>query len=237
MDHRISPVTAETRPMTPRRFPRTAPTALLTGGILFGLFLTGCATTPPNESDRAPRDVQQALDRGECRAAYNALEAADAAASVDVRLSVARVCLQRGEFARTRDITDAIQQTNPDHPDIDYAAYLGALAHLGTWNRASSVPPKQRSEQGRRVFRQLAAFLDDYPMSEYTESIAPRLSRLRETLADIELQIADQAAARGRSDEARARVRYVRDYYPGTTAAKTAAERLAESDDEDTSAD
>jgi len=232
MDHRISPVTAETRPMTPRRFPRTAPTALLTGGILFGLFLTGCATTPPNGSNRTPQDVQQALDRGECRAAYSALEAADAASSVDVRLSVARVCLQRGEFARTRDITDAIQQTNPDHPDIDYAAYIGALAHLGTWNRASSAPPKQRSEQGREVFRHLAAFLDDYPMSEYTESIAPRLARLRGTLADIELQIADQAATTGRDEEARARLKYVRDYYPGTPAGRTAADRLDAPDDE-----
>ncbi len=238
MDHRISPVTPESTPMTPRRFRHARPTALLAAGALLGLVVTGCATTQPDASDdRAPQDVQQALDRGDCRAAYSALDAASNPASIDVRLSVARVCLQRGEFSRTRDLADAIQQEDPDHPDIDYAAYLGALAQLGTWNRASALPLKRRSEQGRQVFRQLAAFLDDYPMSEYTESLAPRLARLRETLADIELQIADRAAEKGRDEEAQARVRYVRDYYPGTTAGQTAAERLEASDDEDTDTD
>nr|WP_019594419.1 outer membrane protein assembly factor BamD [Thioalkalivibrio sp. ALM2T] len=221
----------------PRRVRHASPTAALTAGALFGLILAGCATTPPNGSERPAEDIRYALERGDCRAAYSALDAGDTPAAVDIRLSVARVCLQRGEFARTRNLTDAIHQENPKHPDIDYAAYLGALAHLGTWNRASSAPPKQRSEQGRQVFLKLAAFLNDHPMSEYTESVAPRLARLRENLADIELQIADQAAAEGRSEEALARVQYVRDYYPGTTAGQTAAERLDTSNDEDTAPD
>ncbi len=238
MDRRISPVTPEPNPITPRRFRLATPTAALTASALFGLMLAGCATTPPNGSEPPPEDIRYALERGDCRAAYSALDSADAPASVDVRLSVARVCLQRGEFARTRNLTDTIRQENPDHPDIDYAAYLGALAHLGTWNRATSAPPKQRSEQGRQVFLQLAAFLNDYPMSEYAESIAPRLARMRENLASIELEIADRSAAAGHADEARARIEYVRDYYPGTTAAQTAAERLeARQADEDDAGD
>ncbi|MFO8004445.1 MAG: outer membrane protein assembly factor BamD [Thioalkalivibrio sp.] len=223
--------------MTPRRFPLAIHRSRLAGGMLFGLMLTGCATTQPTVSDAPPQDVQYALERGDCRAAYNALDAAGAPASVDTRLTVARVCLQRGEFARTRNLTDAIGQSHPDHPDIDYAAYLGALAQLGTWNRAAAAPPKQRSEQGRQVFRELAAFLNDYPMSEYTESIAPRLARLRETLADIELQIADQAAESGRAEEAQARLQYVRDYYPGTPAGRKAADRLAAPNDQQTRSD
>ncbi len=235
MDRRISPVTPERNPITAIRFRHAPPTVSLTAGALFGLILAGCATTPPPESDSPPEDVRHALDRGDCRAAYSALDAADAPPSVDVRLSVARVCLQRGEFTRTGNLADVIRQENPDHPDVDYAAYLGALAHLGTWNRASSAPPKQRSEQGRQVFLQLAAFLNDYPMSEYAESIAPRLARMRENLADIELEIAERSAAEGDTDETRARIEYVRDYYPGTTAAKTAAERLEalEADEDD----
>ncbi|WP_018175217.1 MULTISPECIES: outer membrane protein assembly factor BamD [unclassified Thioalkalivibrio] len=221
MDRRINPVTPE-QPTFATHGLRLS----LAACALFGLTLTGCATTPPQGAGSPPADIQNALDRGECRAAYDALDATDAEASVDVRLSVARVCLQRGEFTRTRNLADAILEDHPHHPDIDYAAYLGSLAQLGTWNRASSVPPKQRSEQGRQVFLRLAAFLNDYPMSEYTESVAPRLARLRENLAEIELQIADQSAADGNQEEAHARTEYVRDYYPGTAAAKTAADRL-----------
>ncbi|WP_019626040.1 outer membrane protein assembly factor BamD [Thioalkalivibrio sp. ALJT] len=202
-----------------------APVSLATC-VLIGLALTGCATTPPQGADSPPADVRHALDRGDCRVAYDALDTADAPSAVDVRLSVARVCLQRGEFTRTRNLADAILEDHPNHPDTDYAAYLGALAQLGTWNRATAMPPQQRSEQGRQVFLRLAAFLNDYPMSEYTESLAPRLARLRENLADIELQIADQAAAAGHQEEARARAEYVRDYYPGTSAARKAADRL-----------
>jgi outer membrane protein assembly factor BamD len=209
----------------------------VTGGMLLGLALTGCATTQTTASDAPTQGVQNALERGDCRTAYDALETTETPPSVDTRLAVARVCLQRGEFARTANLIEAIEQSHPDHPDIDYAAYLGALAQLGKWNRAAALPPKQRSEQGRQVFRQLAGFLDDYPMSEYTESIAPRLARLRETLADIELQIADQAAAAGRADEAEARLRYVRDYYPRTPAGRAAADRLAASSDEETRSD
>ena len=226
MDRRISPVTPEQTTFAPNGPRHSLGTVSLAACALFGLVLTGCATTPPQGTDSPAADVRHALERGDCRAAYDALDTADAPASVDVQLSVARVCLQRGEFARTRNLADAIQQEQPNHPDIDYAAYLGALAQLGTWNRASSVPPKQRSEQGRQVFLRLAAFLNDYPMSEYTESIAPRLARLRENLAEIELQIADQSAAAGNREEAHARTEYVRDYYPGTSAAQTAADRL-----------
>ncbi|WP_026280801.1 outer membrane protein assembly factor BamD [Thioalkalivibrio sp. ALE30] len=232
MDRRISPVTPEQSTFAPNSHRRSLAPVSLAACVLIGLALTGCATTPPQGADSPPADVRHALDRGDCRAAYDALDTAEAPGAVDVRLSVARVCLQRGEFTRTRNLADAILEEHPNHPDIDYAAYLGALAQLGTWNRASSVPPKQRIEPGRQVFLRLAAFLNDYPMSEYTESVAPRLARLRENLADIELQIADQSAAAGTQDEAHARTEYVRDYYPGTAAAQTAADRL-QSQEED----
>lgn len=219
-------MTPEQLTFAPNGFRHSLGTVSLAACALFGLVLTGCATTPPQGANDSPEDVRHALDRGDCRAAYDALDTADAPSSVDVRLSVARLCLQRGEFTRTRNLAGVILQEQPNHPDIDYVAYLAALAQLGTWNRASSAPPKQRSEQGREVFLQLAAFLKDYPLSEYAESVAPRLARMRENLADIELEIADRLAAAGNQEQAYARTQYVRDYYPGTSAAQTAADRI-----------
>ena len=192
---------------------------------MLAALLAGCATAPTQETTEASGDLRGALQGGDCRAAYSALDTRQTPA-VDTRLAVAHLCLQRGEFARTRDLTEALLEEAASHPDADYAAYLRALAHLGTWNRAAAVPLRQRREQGRQVFRELAAFLQDYPMSRYTESLAPRLARLRENLADIELRIADRVAESGNKDEARARTEYVRDYYPGTRAARTATERL-----------
>jgi outer membrane protein assembly factor BamD len=192
--------------------------------LLAGL-LAGCATAPTQETPEPSADLRRALQGGDCRAAYNALDTQETVA-VETRLAVARVCLQRGEFTRTRDLTEALLDEAPAHPDADYAAYLRALAHLGTWNRATAVPLRQHREHGRQVFRELAAFLQDYPMSRYTESLAPRLARLREDLADIELRIADAVAESGNEDEARARTEYVRDYYPGTRAARAANDRL-----------
>ncbi|MFO8005485.1 MAG: hypothetical protein R6U12_14800, partial [Thioalkalivibrio sp.] len=54
--------------MTPRRFPLVILRSRLVGGMLFGLMLTGCATTQPTVSDAPPQDVQYALERGDCRA-------------------------------------------------------------------------------------------------------------------------------------------------------------------------
>ncbi|OOC09132.1 outer membrane protein assembly factor BamD [Thioalkalivibrio halophilus] len=192
----------------------------------------GCATGPDTRTDGAEGPLQQALEREDCREAWG-LVMPDAGSTdapdttdMDTRLRVAHLCLQQGEFERARDLSDAIEPAHPGHPDLDYAAYLGALARLGIWNRATAVPPRERIRHGREVFRHLAGFLEEHAMSRHAESLAPRLARLREDLADIELQVAGAAAEDGQEDEARARLRYIRDHFPGTTAARTAAERL-----------
>ncbi|WP_019570477.1 outer membrane protein assembly factor BamD [Thioalkalivibrio sp. ALE11] len=196
----------------------------------------GCATGPDARPDRADGPLQRALEQGDCREAYPlVMPDADGAAmpgevDMDSRLQVAHGCLQQGEFERARDLSDAIERVHGDHPDLDYAAYLGSLARLGIWNRATAAPPRERIRHGREVFRHLAGFMEQHAMSRHAESLAPRLARLREDLAGIELQLAESTAERNEDDEAHARLRYIRDHFPGTDAARIAAERLEDSD-------
>lgn len=197
--------------------------------VPLALALAGCATTTTETRDTS--NIRSALERGDCRAAHGELEANLAQTDVDTGLQVAHLCLQRGEFERARDLAADLSREHPEHTDRDFAAYLEGLARLGIWNRASGLPADKRLDRGRELFLFLANFLDEHATSRYTESLAPRLARLREDIAMIELALAEAAAEEGRTEEASARLRYVREHYPGTAAAETAAGRL----DEDTS--
>ncbi len=191
--------------------------------IASALLVSACATTPDPSS--AERDaLRAALDRNDCTRASEALRADPAASD---RLEVAHLCLQQGEFAQTRSLAAQQLEGGTDAAQADYAAYLHALARMGEWRRTRALPLDRRIDDGRAVFREMAGFLETHAGSRYAESLAPRLANVREDLARLELRQADAAGDDGRADEARERARYVRDYFPGTAAAREAAARLA----------
>ncbi len=191
------------------------------------LWLGGCATVP-GERPSMPQDaLTQALQDGDCRAAFQRMDSG-AGTPADRRLRVSQICIQTGDFPRARKAAADFLDDQPRHPDADYAAYLHALAGFGEWSRATRVEPDVRIREGRAVAREIANYLRDRPLSEYADDLAPRMVRLREGIAMAELALADQARQRGDRSQARARADYVLQYYPRTQAAADAARMMME---------
>jgi len=189
------------------------------------LWLGGCATVSDNARSPVPTDaMSQALQASDCRTAYGLLEAGSA--SAEHRRRVGQTCLQSGDFVRARRATADFETHFPNHPDGDYVAYLHALAGFGEWSRASAAPAEVRVREGRALFQEMAAYLRERPLAEYTVELAPRLVRLREGIAAAEFALAEREDLRGNQTEARARAEYVLEYYPRTQAAADAARLL-----------
>lgn len=189
--------------------------------IAIAVLTSACASYGDRAGDRDP--LRAALERQDCHAAHSELGARSPTRD---HLKVAAVCLQRGEYERTRELAAGALEGSPSDSEAEQAAYLHALARAEEWTRTRAMPLDRRIDNGRDVFLELAGFLETHAGSRYAESLAPRLARVREDLATLELRQADAASDRGDETEATARTEYVRDYFPGTAASREAADRL-----------
>ncbi len=197
------------------------PMARMTAAGLGVMLLAGCATTG-NGGDRASgfEDGDPAVT--DCRSVAQDSEAETL--DPGIYLQGAHRCLDEGEFRRAQDLSRAFQSHYADHADADYASYTEVMADLGQWTRGRHVETAQRIESGRDVFRSMADFMDTYPGSRYTESMAPRLVEMREELARLELRKAESVAESGNEAEARERREYVKEYYANTDVARNLKE-------------
>ncbi len=213
----------------PRLRTKTIPMPLAPSRLILTLLLlalAGCATTPGDPRQPAvPDTLAQALQSGDCRSASEQA-ATMTGIGAGLRLQLAQVCLQRGDFVRARNVAEDFLAAFPEHPDADYVAYLRVVAGFGQWSRAYRVEPDAVIREGRQLFLEMAAYLRERPLSEYIEELAPRMIRLREGIAGAELALAEQARRNGAPGQARARAEYVLQYYPRTQAAADAARLL-----------
>lgn len=210
---------------------RLAPSRPLWVLLLLVLFASsGCSSLPKagigetQAAAGAEDPLESRLRTLDCRTAFDVLEQGEYPPGL--RLEVAQRCLQTGQFTQVQHIAAATLSDAPQHPDADYAAYLHALAGFGLW---SNLPPRQpvaRVEAGRHTFQEIVAFLRHYPLSPYGDTLAPRLVRLREGIAEAELHLAEQAFRNGQAALAQARAEYVIRAYPRTQAAADAARWL-----------
>lgn len=192
------------------------------GVVVLVLVVTGCATAPASRGHTHAALVV-ALQQQDCRGAYSALEAGGAAFEDASR--AAQLCLARGDFTRAGRLAEQAASLR-DHPDVDYAAYLARLARFGQWRAAQSADLATRIDLGREVHADLLGFLREYPLSRYGDDLAPRIVRLREDIAGLELARAEASRAAGATADFIERARYVRDYFPGSEASREAARLL-----------
>lgn len=187
---------------------------------------SGCATKPPVMNERAALStVAQALQVGDCAGATTQLESMPDAEPQQL-LQAAQVCLQLGEFAPSRALARRYLDQAQFGQDTDYAAYLHALAGFGAWNRDGSRDPQWQVEEGRRLFQEIVWYLEQRPLSDYVDTLTPRLVRVREGIAAGELALAQQHHQLGDLEIGLARAQYVIDYYSRTQAAADAAQWL-----------
>jgi len=190
--------------------------------LLVALFLAGCATAPHPVSHAAPEPVVQALRSGDCRGASQQLLAMSSP-NPDWLVQGAQVCLQVGNFRQSRELAYLFLARAEPFQETDYGAYLHAMAGFGEWSRSLGRDPQRQVTEGRALFQEILAYLDERPLSDYIENLAPRLVRLREGIAAGELALAQQHYGVGDIDIGKARAEYVVNYFPRTQAAADSA--------------
>lgn len=188
---------------------------------LIAVMVAGCATAPAPRASSSP--LAQALQQQDCRAAFGLLEGGGG--TFDDASRAAQICLARGDFNRAERLAEQAASLR-DHPDADYAAYLARLARFGRWRAAQGTDLATRIRLGRELHADLLGFMREFPLSRYGDDLAPRIVRLREEIAGLELAQAEAARAAGAHAEFIERARYVRDYFPGSEAAREAARLL-----------
>ncbi|MCW9023706.1 MAG: outer membrane protein assembly factor BamD [Gammaproteobacteria bacterium] len=122
---------------------------------------------------------------------------------------------------------------HPDHPSVDYAYYLRALARyqselsfMARWfdQKATERDPKS----AREAFRFFSELVNRFPKSRYTPDAILRMYSLRDGLARYELHVASYYNERQAYVAAAKRAQYVVKNYQGTKAVPEALAVMVE---------
>ncbi|TVP88942.1 MAG: outer membrane protein assembly factor BamD [Thioalkalivibrio sp.] len=201
--------------------------ALLAGAGL-ALLLGGCATsgTPVPDERSARAAIAEAVQRGDCIGADEAMETIDQHYAGDrtatrTRLQISDACIRADEPARARRHTETLVSRSSSFAQQDYAHYLHAVAGYGVWQEghatAASRPELLADVEGaREAVEDFALLVSRFPESRYRDEALPYLVDLHEGLARTELQIARLDMERGEYGRAAARADYVIEHYGRT---------------------
>ncbi|QEP42558.1 outer membrane protein assembly factor BamD [Ectothiorhodospiraceae bacterium BW-2] len=121
---------------------------------------------------------------------------------------------------------------HPRHENVDYAYYLRGLAayplELDTFDRLTG---QKKSDHDPQRIRMSFQYFDDlvrrYPNSQYRQDAVEKMVRLRNTLAEYELNVANYYFRRGAYLAAANRAQYIIENYPKTAVIEPALELMA----------
>lgn len=187
--------------------------------------LAGCAgMASQSGNDAGLADVRAKITMGRC----------DAGLVTDLRRrkapeleqEAAYVCLQQGELAAVEQLMSDYGKRYSAGPAPDYSAYLYALAQQIRFDLTEATDDVARLREGREVHRRYADFVHTYPQSEYRTEVGPRLTTLLNEMAQSEYRLARAAEQAGDLSGAKARMRYLIQYYPHSTVAREANDWL-----------
>jgi outer membrane protein assembly factor BamD len=139
------------------------------------------------------------------------------AALSELRLADLRFAQDR--YVEAAEAYALFVKLHPNHPDIDYAAWRGALAR---WQDAPSdffaFPPAYERDLAQVVLARDAveAFLKKYPESKYVPDAQKLLARAKGVLAARDLYVAGFYRSRGKWQGVAYRLERVLKDYPGS---------------------
>ncbi len=113
---------------------------------------------------------------------------------------------------------DRFIKLHPNHPNVDYAYYLKALAVFNERGIIEKLSKQQVSDRDPRALRDSFATFKDlvtrYPNSRYVKDATQRMVYLSNSLAEHELHVARYYMRRQAYIAAVNRCKYVLEYYP-----------------------
>jgi outer membrane protein assembly factor BamD len=170
------------------------------------------------------KNAKSDLDSGNYAGAVKLYEALEARYpfgryAQQAQLDIAYAYYKQGETAQSVSATDRFIKLHPNHPNLDYALYLKALAYfkpdLGLFGDLLNLDSAERDPKALResfeAFKDLAV---RFPESRYSDDARARMSYLVNTLAKHDLSVARYYLNRGAPLAAVARAQNIIQRYP-----------------------
>lgn len=200
--------------------------------LLLALAITGCASNEEQEQlGKSPAemysDARRSLDADNYRGAIQKLERLETRYpfgefAEQARLDLIHAYHRAGNKESALDAAEKFIRENPRHPNVDYAYYMkGVIEFRETENfltRRLRIDTGARPPSGmERAFASFSQFLLRFPDSEYAPDARQRMIRIRNRLAEYELNVAKFYFGRGAYVAAVNRAKYILENYQQST--------------------
>jgi len=175
--------------------------------------MVGC-TSAPKQRTAPIKSEQEYFTRAEAAInAKNFFLAADQLQSLQTNYPYGRYAAQAnldliyaymksGSFEKAKSSAAGFIQQHPDHPELDYALYMLALASFdvdrGFITRFLPTNPSERSTKAvLESYRNFKKLIQQFPESRYAQDARQRMVYLRNILAEHELDVGNYYLRRG----------------------------------------
>ncbi len=178
------------------------------------------------------KNAKDELDSGNYSGAVKLYEALEARYpfgryAQQAQLDIAYAYYKENETAQTVTATDRFMKLHPNHPNLDYALYLKALAYfkpdLGIFGDVINLDPADRDPKAlRESFEVFKDLVIRFPDSGYTPDARNRMTFLVNSLAKHDLSVARYYYNRGGYLAAANRAQNILQRYPQATVIENA---------------
>ena len=182
--------------------------------LLMALALAGCGLFKDKDdlqkdwtAEQFYRAAKEELDNGAWEAAVKQYERLEAKYpfgryAQQAQLEVAYAYYKQGETAQCMSAVDKFIKLHPNHPNVDYALYLKALANfkedLGPLTALAKQDLADRdAKAARESFESFKELITRFPESRYVNDSRQRMIYLVEALARHEVHVARYYLQRG----------------------------------------
>ena len=196
-------------------------------GIGVALMLGGCATTPEagilKSAYAGARGALEAGDYVGAVARYNSLlpHADDDRLGIAVRLELAHALLRAREPERALTVARELEALDPDPTTYANVKLVAAVAEHESAERAvaRNSPYDEAQALARAALRSMDSISRDHPHYDPEGVLIPRIRKVRETLADLELRQVRADLQAGDTEAASERVSRLLREFANTNAA------------------
>lgn len=218
---------------------------LVLGCALFGLGLSGCASTGDDHDDTKNWSAEKLYKEGK-----DALEATDYESAIELfetleakypfgklaeqaQLDTAYAYYKFEEPDSAISAADRFIKLHPRHSHVDYAYYLRGLASVSKKDNAlDSVLPQDSSQRDpastQKAYDYFAELVKKFPNSRYATDASKRMGHLRNSVAAHEIHVANYYVDRNACVAAVNRAKHVVENFPQTPASRQALKILVD---------
>lgn len=234
------------RPVSRRSLTRHVARAALIAGMV--ALSSGCSWFSKSDDDRVNlsdptasaaqlyQEANEAMRRGDYETAIKKYETLEGrypfgAYTEQAQLEVAYAYHKYDEPDSAIAAADRYMQLHPRGDNVAYALYLKGLANMSRGDSLiNKIAPPDLSKRDQSVlkeaYRAFSRLVEQYPKSQYVDDASRRLIRVRNALAEHEVQVAQYYMRRGAWLAAANRSQRALEKYNGSTSTIPALELL-----------